>query len=50
MAKTRGATGPVAGVAARKHSNVATGPGAVNRVFKAKANAAGAVKKTSKSK
>jgi len=40
-------------LAARKHSkeNLATGPGAVNRVFKAKANAAaaGAVKKTSKS-
>jgi len=53
MAKTRGATGPGAGLAARKHSkeNLATGPGAVNRVFKAKANAAaaGAVKKTSKS-
>jgi len=53
MAKTRGAAGPGAGLAARKHSkeNLATGPGAVNRVFKAKANAAaaGAVKKTSKS-
>ena len=54
MAKTRGTTGSTTGVAARKHSKENIGTGGVSRVSKAKTNnvggAAGAVKKTSKSK